>query len=230
MILKRSSSLSIVLTVNRKSRWYVGDKNSKTPSCFQRFLQACALSLNVTTHRTAGVDMIPVPRSWDRSRRKEKKSQASTNLPPSCSAPHPSLSAVVGDTNHTEWARARQGWILLGRRRVDSERRSVRWYLRRLCQQTSSNYSRYETNRAAVWCVIAGREDALICVSAVNWVIECTSAHINTVLMPRFDRRNRDIHVIVESRSDRSGLAKYSTWLTLFIVQLFTVEWFKKVF
>lgn len=35
----------------------------------------------LTTRSRASVDMIPVLRSWDLSLRKEKKNQASTNLP-----------------------------------------------------------------------------------------------------------------------------------------------------
>jgi hypothetical protein len=53
-----------------------------------------------------------------------RQNQASTNLPPP-SPPFPCLDAVVGGTNHTEWFRACEGWILPGRRCVDSERRSV---------------------------------------------------------------------------------------------------------
>lgn len=118
----------------------IAEKGSKNVHVFLKISPVCVASLNMT-HRTPSVDMIPVLRSWDRSRGKEKESGFNKSALPS---PR-SHAAVVGGTNHTEWSRASERWILPGRRRVDSERRSVRFVCRRLRQATrSSSCSWYE--------------------------------------------------------------------------------------
>jgi hypothetical protein len=135
-------------------------KRQQNVHVFLKISLVCVASLNMT-QRTPSVDMIPVLRSWDRSRGKEKESGFNKSALPS---PR-SHAAVVGGTNHTEWSRASERWILPGRRRVDSERRSVGFVCRRLRQATrSSSYAWYESSHthsagAAVWCAVAVGED-----------------------------------------------------------------------
>jgi hypothetical protein len=145
------------------------EKGSKMPHVFPKISLACVASLNMT-HRTPSADMIPVLRSWDRPRGKEKELGLNKSALPSTR----SDAAVVGGTNRTEWSRASERWILPGRRRVDSKRRSVGFVCRRLSQATSSSSSDsswYERSHAQ------RRSCSLVCdrgrLGRVNWCMCC---------------------------------------------------------